>query len=77
VGTEEAVAPSYWRLAAEQPSTIATGFSPWGTEAGDFDKAVEWQQKAIDLATADQKADFETRLKLYQDKKPYHQPATQ
>jgi hypothetical protein len=38
-------------------------------EAGDFDKAVEWQKKGMDLAPADEKADYETRLKLYQDKK--------
>ena len=43
-------------------------------EARDFDKAVEWQKKGMGLAPADQKADFATRLKLYQDKKPYREP---
>lgn len=43
-------------------------------EAGGFDKAVEWQQKAMDLAPANEKADYESRLKLYQEQKPYRQP---
>ena len=46
-------------------------------EAGDFDKAVEWQKKGMDLAPTSKKADFESRLKLYQEKKPYRQPAPQ
>jgi tetratricopeptide (TPR) repeat protein len=41
-------------------------------ESGDFDKAVEYSQKAIDLAADDDKPDLESRLKLYQDKKPFH-----
>ena len=44
-------------------------------EAGDFDKAVEWQQKGMNLAPADQKADYESRLKLYRDNKPFRQTA--
>ncbi len=44
-------------------------------EAGDFAKAVEWQQKGMDLAPADQKADYESRLKLYRDNKPFRQTA--
>jgi tetratricopeptide (TPR) repeat protein len=46
-------------------------------EVGDFDKAVEWQKKVLNLATADQKSDVESRLKLYLDKKPYRQPVPQ
>ena len=56
---------------ADYLDTLAAAYA----EAGDFDKAVEWQKKGIDLAPADQKAAFETRLKLYQDKKPYREPA--
>ena len=59
-----------WRLAGTI-DTLAAAYA----EAGDFDKAVEWQQKGMNLAPADQKADYETRLKLYQEKKPYRQPA--
>ncbi|HVC97751.1 MAG TPA: tetratricopeptide repeat protein, partial [Pirellulales bacterium] len=40
-------------------------------EAGQFDKAVEWQEKAVELAPDDD--DFETRLKLYQEGKPYRE----
>ena len=50
--------------------TLAAAYA----EAGDFDKAVEWQKKGMDLAPAEKKADYETRLKLYQEKKPYRQP---
>lgn len=53
--------------------TLAAAYA----EAGNFDKAVEWQKKGMDLAPAEQKADFESRLKLYQEKKPYHQSAPQ
>jgi tetratricopeptide (TPR) repeat protein len=49
--------------------TIAAAYA----EAGKFDKAVEWQAKAIDLAPDDQKEDFGTRLKLYQEGKPYRE----
>jgi hypothetical protein len=40
-------------------------------ELGEFDKAVEWQTKAVAAAPDTQKDAFRTRLKLYQDKKPY------
>jgi tetratricopeptide (TPR) repeat protein len=49
--------------------TIAAAYA----EAGKFDKAVEWQEKAIKLAPDDQKEDFGTRLKLYQEGKPYRE----
>jgi len=41
-------------------------------ESGDFDKAVEWQEKANKLNTdAEDKKKGDERLKLYKDKKPY------
>jgi tetratricopeptide (TPR) repeat protein len=44
-------------------------------EAGDFDAAVRWQSRAIDLLTDEnQKADFRSRLELYQARKPYREP---
>ena len=47
-------------------------------EAGDFDSAIKWQVKAIDFGTdANQKAEYRTRLKLYRDKKPFHQQNAQ
>jgi len=44
-------------------------------ESGDFDAAVKWQTKAIELLTdKNEKGDYSTRLRLYQEKKPYHLP---
>ena len=41
-------------------------------EAGDFDAAVKWQAKANALHfIPEARASGETRLKLYQEKKPY------
>jgi serine/threonine-protein kinase len=41
-------------------------------ESGDFDAAVKWQTKAIDLASDQkEKEGCRKRLKLYQEKKPY------
>jgi tetratricopeptide (TPR) repeat protein len=53
--------------------TLAAAYA----EVGDFDKAVEWQKNGMNLAPADEKADYESRLKLYLDKKPYRQPVPQ
>ncbi len=44
-------------------------------ESGDFDAAAKWQTKAIELLSdKKEKEDYSTRLKLYQEKKPYHLP---
>ncbi|MBW8883510.1 MAG: tetratricopeptide repeat protein [Planctomycetia bacterium] len=43
-------------------------------EAGDFAKAIEWQKKAIEATTQDDKSELEARLELYKDNKPYRQP---
>jgi tetratricopeptide (TPR) repeat protein len=45
-------------------------------ESANFDAAAKWQTKATDLAPDDQKDIFRSRLKLYQEKKPYRGPAT-
>jgi serine/threonine-protein kinase len=41
-------------------------------EAGNFDNAVKWETKAIDLLTDEKrKQDFRSRLRLYQARQPY------
>ena len=43
-------------------------------EAGDFDAAVQWQSKAIELQGDEKrKADYRARLTLYREKKPYRE----
>jgi tetratricopeptide (TPR) repeat protein len=49
--------------------TLAAAYA----EAGDFDKAVEWQQKAIDLADERSKDKLRSRLDLYKAGKPYRE----
>jgi len=53
--------------------TLAASYA----EAGDFDSAVEWQKKAIDLLTEDISAEsqssYESRLNLYQSGRPYRE----
>jgi tetratricopeptide (TPR) repeat protein len=69
---------------AVESATAACKFSEWNdanhldtlaaayAEAGDFDKAAEWQEKANKLYTdPDDKKKGEERIKLYRDKKPY------
>jgi tetratricopeptide (TPR) repeat protein len=40
-------------------------------ELGGFDKAVEWQTRAVEAASEAQKDQYRQRLKLYEAKKPY------
>jgi len=51
--------------------TLAASYA----ESGDFEAAVKWQKKAIDLlyekASAETRAYYESRLKLYESGKPY------
>jgi len=57
---------------ARYVGTLAAAYA----ETGDFDSAVKWQKKAIDLLTEEEEelhADFEERLKLYQSGKPYRE----
>jgi tetratricopeptide (TPR) repeat protein len=44
-------------------------------ECGDFEQAVDYAKKAIDLADGDEKDRLEAQLKLYEEKKPFRQPA--
>jgi len=53
--------------------TLAAAYA----EASDFDAAVKWQRQAIDLlpedVSAESRADYESRLKLYESGKPYRE----
>jgi hypothetical protein len=52
--------------------TLASAYA----EAGDFDEAIKWQQKAIDLLGEGQHSRhqpmYEARMRLYQADQPYH-----
>ncbi|REJ92440.1 MAG: tetratricopeptide repeat protein [Planctomycetota bacterium] len=48
--------------------TLAAAYA----ENGEFDRAVESQRKAIELADDSDKDDFRSRLELYEAGKPYH-----
>ena len=55
---------------ANMLATLAAAYA----EVGEFDKAVEWEEKAIQLyANADDCKKGEERLKLYKEKKPYRE----
>jgi tetratricopeptide (TPR) repeat protein len=43
-------------------------------ESGDFVKARECQEKLIELAPESMKPEFRSRLELYKQGKPYHEP---
>lgn len=48
-------------------STLAAAYA----QAGQFDRAVQWATKAIDLAPAENRGELQKRLSLYQAAKPY------
>jgi len=52
--------------------TLAASYA----ESGDFKEAVRWQLKAKDLAPADEKDDFQSRVSLYKSAKPYRTNVT-
>lgn len=56
--------------AAEYNGTLAAAYA----ENGDFDKAKEWQTKAIELLTDEKEKEiYRSRLKLYEQRKAYRQ----
>ncbi|HEX3150332.1 MAG TPA: tetratricopeptide repeat protein [Gemmataceae bacterium] len=63
--------------AAQKAYVLAQGANELATlaaahaELGEFDKAVEWQTKALAAVPALLKEQYQQRLKLYEDKKPY------
>ena len=68
-GATKACELSEWKN-ANAVDTLAAAYA----ETGQFDKAVEWQQKAIDLAPKeDTKEKGRRRLELYKAGKPYRE----
>jgi hypothetical protein len=56
------------RKSADALGTLAAA----SAEAGDFEAAVKWETRAIELETGQEdKADYSARLALYREKKPY------
>lgn len=55
---------------ADYLDTLATSFA----EVGDFDEAVRWQTKAIDLWEGPDKSRLVERLELFKQRKPYRGP---
>ena len=49
--------------------TLAAAYA----ESGDFTNAIKWQQKATELASAEEKADYHSRLALYKSGEPYRE----
>ena len=49
--------------------TLAAAYA----ESGDFESAVKWQTKAMEMAPEDDKADYRARLDLYRSGKPYRE----
>jgi tetratricopeptide (TPR) repeat protein len=54
----------------KEPGWIDT-LAAANAEASDFEKAVKWQQKAMEMADESEKADYKSRLDLYEAGKPY------
>ncbi len=50
-------------------STLAAGYA----ETGDFDKAIEWSTKAVELGEGDMKEQLQAELESYRQKKPWRE----
>lgn len=59
---------SDWKV-ANNIGTLAAAYA----ESGDFMNAVNWQQKAMNLARENEKSDYRSRLDLYKSGQPYRQ----
>jgi len=44
-------------------------------ESGDFEQAVKWQTKVVSMLPPTQRVDYESRLALYLERKPYREPS--
>ena len=59
--------PSQWKNACDLNILAAAC-----AESGDFESAVKWETRAIELG-GDDKQEQELRLELYRERKPYHE----
>ena len=59
---------SEWKE-AHSIDTLSAAFA----EAGNFSKAVEMEERALEAASAESRSGFAARLALYRQKKPYRQ----
>ena len=50
--------------------TLAAAYA----ECGQFDEALKWQQKAVDLASDKDREELRTRVDVYKKRQPYRQP---
>jgi len=53
----------------EYVDTLAAAYA----ESGNFDEAVRWQEKAVELAPDDRKDHYRINLKLYKSGMPFRQ----
>jgi tetratricopeptide (TPR) repeat protein len=60
---------SQWQNASHL-DTLAVAYAA----AGQFAEAVQWQQRAIELGREEDKADFRSRLALYEAGRPFEEP---
>jgi len=44
-------------------------------ETSDFEQAVKWQTKVVSMLPPTQRVDYESRLALYLERKPYREPS--
>jgi hypothetical protein len=58
----------------QQPTHVGALAAAYA-ESGDFDHAIEYGKKAVQLAVGDERDRLSSRLKLYENKKNYRQPA--
>ncbi|MCE9545212.1 MAG: tetratricopeptide repeat protein [Planctomycetia bacterium] len=58
-------------LLSEKDGNVLEGLAAAYAEAGNFDEAIKWQSKALDLAPEMHKATFRTHLDLFKQHRPY------
>lgn len=65
------------KLSDEKDSAFLDTLAAAYAETGDFESAIEWQEKAIKAAPKKLKAGYTERLERYKSNKPYHTPGSE